>query len=63
MHVKYMALEDYVCVYASDIRYFCGIFVHILMQYVMLIEVIVILVVMPCGQIGRFQTVWHGSCI
>jgi len=57
MRVKYMALEDYVCVYASDIRYFCGSFVRILMQYVTLIEVMVILVVMPCGQIGRFQTV------
>jgi len=48
-------------VYGSDIRYFCGSFVHIVMQYVMLIEVMVILVVMPCGQIDRFQTVWHGT--
>jgi len=50
-------------VYASDIRYFCGSFVHVLMQYVMLIEVMVILVVIPCGQIDGFQTVWHGTYV
>jgi hypothetical protein len=48
MRVEYVALEDYVCVYASDIRYFCGSFVHILMLYVMLIEVMVISVVVSC---------------
>jgi len=63
MCVKYVALEDYVCVYGSDIRYFCGSFVNVLMQYMMLIEVMVVLVVMPCGQIDRFQTVWHGTCV
>lgn len=63
MRVKYVALEDYVCVYGSAIRYFCGSFVHFLMKYVMLIEVMVILVVIPCGQIDRFQTVWHGICV